>query len=179
MISLSLKELEQKPKNDDIKDYKRLSLDKLLSKLDKTKQVQKTKTIKDIRKENFNSDKILRDIRILYEPEKDYYEPIKTINAFNNNCIEYESNGDKDKILSVKEYLNMIKQYLRDIINDHKTQDEWKIQLTMKINFIPSKDSKDSSKTHTMHTTSDNIEIIMGNETYEIIEELVESFLPK
>ena len=34
-----------------------------------------------------------------------------------------------------------IKRYLSDIINDHKIQGEWKIRLTMEINFISSKDS--------------------------------------
>ena len=28
---------------------------------------------------------------------------------------------DKNKILSIKEYLNLIRPFLRDIINDHKT----------------------------------------------------------
>ena len=39
------------------------------------------------------------------------------------NCyyIEYESKGEKDKNLSPKKYLNMIRPYLSDIINDHKT----------------------------------------------------------
>ena len=53
--------------------------------------------------------------------------------------IEYEINGDKDKIVSVKEYLDMIRQYLTDTINSHKTQDEWKIQLTLPINYVSSK----------------------------------------
>ena len=39
--------------------------------------------------------------------------------------MEYESIGDKEKILSIKEYLNMIRLYLNDIINDHKNQGEW------------------------------------------------------
>ena len=39
----------------------------------------------------------------------------------------------------------------------------------MSFNFIS---SKDSNKTCTMHTKSDNIEIMIGNETNEIIEEL-------
>ena len=56
-----------------------------------------------------------------------YFQPIKTNDAFNSNYIEYESKGDKNKTLSIKEYLNMIRPYLRDIINDHKTQGEWKI----------------------------------------------------
>ena len=30
--------------------------------------------------------------------------------------------------------------HLRNTINDHKIQGEWKIQLTMAINFISSKD---------------------------------------
>ena len=83
----------------------------------------------------------------------------------------------------------MIKPYLSDIINDHKTPKnlrvpssnetqfgELKIQLTMSINFIS---SKDSDETRNMHTKSDNIEIIMGSETNDIIEELLESLLQK
>ena len=63
----------------------------------------------------------------------------------------------------------MIKPYLRDIINDHK---KWKIQLTIPISFISYKDLKE---TCTMHTRSDNI--MTGNETNNIIEELFESLL--
>ena len=66
----------------------------------------------------------------------------------------------KNKNLSTKEYLDIIRPYLSDMINDHKTQSEWKIQLTMQINFIS---SKDSEETRTMHTKSSNIEIVMGN----------------
>ena len=88
----------------------------------------------------------------------------------------------------------MIRPYLSDIINDHKTlkklrvhsrnevinyvtqYGEWKIQLTMSINFISSKDSDENCN---MHTRKDNIEIIMGSETNNIIEELCESLLQK
>ena len=42
--------------------------------------------------------------------------------------------------LSVKEYLYMIIPYLRDMINNHKTLGEWKIQLSVKVNFVSSKD---------------------------------------
>ena len=68
----------------------------------------------------------------------------------------------------------MIKPYLRDVINDHKTRREWKIQLTMQINFIP---YKDSEETRTMYTNSHNIEIMMRKETDEIIEKLREFLL--
>ena len=87
----------------------------------------------------------------------------------------------------------MIRSYLIDIINDHKTQGEWKFhsgnevinyksqgewktQLTMIINFIS---SKDFDKIRTMHTRNINMEIMMGNEKDEIIEELFESLLQK
>ena len=46
----------------------------------------------------------------------------------------------------------------------------------MPINFIS---SKDSDETRNMHTKSDNIEIMMGSETDDIIDELCESFLQK
>ena len=61
----------------------------------------------------------IRGIRNLFgENDDDYYEPIKTKSAFNDNYIEYESRGDKNLLL--KEYLYMIIPYLRDMINDHK-----------------------------------------------------------
>ena len=50
-----------------------------------------------------------------------YYRTTKTKSTFNGNYIEYESKGDKDKNLTRKEYLNMIRPYLSDIIDDHKT----------------------------------------------------------
>ena len=65
---------------------------------------------------------------------------------------------------------------MSDIINDHKTQGKWKIHLTMTINFFS---SKDSEEIRIMHSKSDNIEILIGNETNESIEELFESLLQR
>ena len=61
--------------------------------------------------------------------DEDYYKPIKNVSDFDNNdnYTECESKRDKDKTLSITEYLNMTRPYLRDITNDHKTQREWKI----------------------------------------------------
>ena len=59
-----------------------------------------------------------RDIRTLFSQEDDYFKPIRVGNFFNNNnYIKYESTGYRNKNLSVKEYLNKIKPYLRDLIN--------------------------------------------------------------
>ena len=117
------------------------------------------KSIKDIRKENYDVEKILRDIRTLSEPEEDYYKPIKILNAFDDNFVEYESNGEKGKTLSVKEYIDKIKPYLDDLIDEHKIEGEWKIQLTMTISFL----LKISNETHNMHFKSNNIEIMINN----------------
>ena len=59
---------------------------------------------------------------------------------------------------------------------NYKTQGEWKIQLMMIINFIF---SKNSDEIHTMHTKSNNIEIMMGNKIDESIEEFFESLSQK
>ena len=61
-------------------------------------------------------------------------------------------------------------------IIDYKTPTEWKIQLTMSINFIS---SKDSDETRIVHTKSNNIEFMMGSETDEIIKDLFKSLLQK
>ena len=61
---------------------------------------------------------------------EDYYKPIKINNYFNDDYIEYETNSDKDIILSVKEYLDVTRQHLSVIINNHKTKNEWEIQLS-------------------------------------------------
>ena len=56
----------------------------------------------------------IRDVENLFNrsTDEDYYRPIRTKCAFNDNFIVYESKGDKDKKLSPKEYLDMIKPYL-------------------------------------------------------------------
>ena len=66
----------------------------------------------------------------------------------------------------------MESSFRRYIIN-HKTQSEWKIKLTMAINFIS---FKDSDETCTMHTKCTNVEIKKGSETDEVIKELFKYF---
>ena len=126
--------------------------------------------------------------------DEDYDGPIITNNAFNNSYIQYESKGNKDKILAINKYLDMIRPYLSNMINDHKTQDqgkihsvntitehktqgEWKIHLTTAINFISSKENSD--ETCTMHAKSYNGEIMMGGEIDEITEKLFKSLLQR
>ena len=70
------------------------------------------------------------------------------------------SNGDTNKALSIEEYLDKIRPYIKDIINDLKKSDTEKLQLTIVINFIS---SKDTGEEHVMHSKSDNIEIMISD----------------
>ena len=60
-------------------------------------------------------------------------------NFWSNSYIEYESRGVRNKALSVEKYLNKIRPYLKDIINNLKEFGTWKIQLTIEISFVFSK----------------------------------------
>ena len=125
---------------------------------------KEVKRIKDI---------IFKNIKNLFEKEKEednYQKPVRVNNFQSNNHIEYKSNGDRNKILSVDEYLNKLRPYLKDIKNDLKKSGPQKIQLTIAINFISSID--DSDEERVMHSKSDNIEITINDEADEVIEEL-------
>ena len=119
-----------------------------------------------LKKDKGIKDNVINDIKTLYESKYDCYKPIGTFsNAFSINYIEYENNGGKDKTLLVDDYLDKVKTFLNLFIDNHKTQSEWNIQLTIATTFIS---SKDSEETRDMHTTGNNIEVMMSHETGEI-----------
>ena len=61
------------------------------------------------------------------------------------------------------------------MINDHRiTRTVWKMQINMHVNFIS---SRDTGEIHTYYAWSDNVSIMQGNDTYDIIKEIFESFL--
>ena len=98
------------------------------------------KGIKDIVRSN---------IKNLFEYEKEeenFYKPVRVNSFCSNSYIQSKSNKDKNRILSVEEYLDKIKPNLRDIINDLKQPGTWKIQLTITINFFSSKDDYDEER---------------------------------
>ena len=61
-------------------------------------QKKNYKTIRDVRKENRDEDIILRNLKFLLDSEKDHYKPLKTVNTFNNNCLQYYNM----KVLEIK-----------------------------------------------------------------------------
>ena len=74
-------------------------------------------------------DRIIIDIKNLFEQEEDYYKPIRVGDFYSNNYIKYESNGNRNQTLLIKEYLDGIKPYLKDIINVSKNLIHGKFNL--------------------------------------------------
>ena len=143
----------------------------------KENMIKSIRNLFKLKKENLTiKDRIIRDIRTLFELGDDYYKPIRVGNFLNNNYIEYESNGDRNKNLLVKEYLVRIKPYLRDLIINLQKSGTWKIQLTIAINFIS---SKDIDEERLMHSKSYNIEFMSYDNANEVTNELFESLLSR
>ena len=140
-------------------------------------------------------------IRTLFkEFNRDYYKLKRTDDGFTgrrNNYIEYnyiyKSKGDRYENLSPKKYLNMIRPYLRDLINDYKLTmgsnndeneendsdsdcAEWKIQLVMQNNCIS---TKNIEETPTIYLASEPIEIFMGSDTEDVVDTLFNTILQR
>ena len=142
------------------------------------KKFKKDKIEKKQQNETIIKDKIIRDIRTLFKQKEkeDYYKPKRVSNSWNNNNIEYESNGDRKRNFSPDQYLSKIEPCLRNIINNLQNSNAWKIQLIIVINFISSKDSEED---RVMHSSSDNIKSTFHSEVNDVIEKLFKSLRSK
>ena len=87
--------------------------------------------------------------------------------------MKYESNGDRNKTLSLAEYLNTIKRYLRDIIIDLQESDTRKLQLVIAVNFMSSKDAEEERVTHSMRENI--IKFTSYNDADEVVHKFFES----
>ena len=104
------------------------------------------------------------------------------------------SKGDRYENLSPKKYLNLIRPYLRDLINKHKptaelnnnnnnnnsnnsnNRAEWTIQLKMHINCISTRSFTDK---RTMNPKSEPVEIFMGSNTNDVIDKRFNTLLQR
>ena len=128
---------------------------------------------KKINNNNNTNDDFIENIRDLFNILD--YEPLLIKTGFDNNYLEYMSNGNNS--LSFNEYLELIKPYLYDLINVYKTKREWKLQLSAEISFVSQK--PDSNEIRIMYTRSTPEEIIIGCETEEVAEKLIMQLLQK
>ena len=130
-------------------------------------------------------------IRTLFgEFHRDYYKPIRTDSGFagrNDNYVEYTSKGDRYENVSPKEYLNIVKPCLRDLINEHiptmelnntdnNNRAEWKIQLTMQNSCLS---TRNFEETRTISTKSEPVEIFVGINTNDFIDRLFNTLLQR
>ena len=77
---------------------------------------------------NNNNDDFIENVKDLLSILD--YEPVLIKKGFDNNYLEYMSNGNNS--LSFNEYSELIKPYLYDLINVYKAKGEWKLQLSEK-----------------------------------------------
>ena len=131
----------------------------------------------DLKKLNKYQDNITYGLDYLFNElnGEDYYEPKEIKSAFDGSYILYESRGDKDNKLALFKYFDIIRPYLKDMIDDYKSNGEWKIQIIIRIfiSFI------DKNETQVMHTKSDNVEIMNGTNTSDAINELIDSLIKR
>ena len=93
--------------------------------------------------------RVIRDNKNLFEKKEKYYKPARVGNFYFNNYTEYDT-------------------WI------HGTSDTWKIELTIAINFIS---SKDNDEVHVIHSKSNNIEITTYDKAYEASKNFLNRFL--
>ena len=108
-------------------------------------------------------DKIINDIWTSKEERK---------KNEHNNYMEHESNSDKNRDLSLDEYFNKIESYLRNIIISLQNSDASKIQSTIAIDFIFSKDAEEE---RVIHSSSGNMKFTHYSDANDVIEKLLKS----
>ena len=136
------------------------------------KDLFNNKLDKKINNKNANDD-FIENIRDLFSILA--YEPVLIKSGFDNNYLEYMSNGNNS--LSFNEYLELIKPYLYDLVNVYKAKGEWKLQLSVEISFVSQKPGSDENRV--MYTRSTPGEFTIGSETEEVAEKLIMPILQK
>ena len=135
--------------------------------IEKTKQFNSKKTNKRL----IDLEKKLLELKKYHDHDDNEYRGIKEMKDLFKLSVD-ESKGDR--ILGIHEYLTLIEKYLRELINHYKNKGEWKIQLTVAMNFVSLKPG--SAGTRVMYTRSFNEEIMGGSDTDEVIKSLFGSF---
>ena len=167
--------IELLAKKRNIKNYKSKASNRLYNIF--KKQSKNKKRIDDIREELKNpkyniSKSESKDIKgNLYNIEKQRKTSLK-------ETSQYLDELDK-RILRLSKYHDYDDFEYKGItiIEEYKLKGEWKVQLTIEVNFISLKPGSD--ETRIMYTRSDNIEIMFGDDNDDIIEQLFESLLQK
>ena len=108
------------------------------------------------------------------EEDEDYYKPEIVNNAFKSdngdyNYREYESR-ESQYYESLEEYLSKIRPYLENMIREYMSIGEWKLQLTISIKFIS---SRNPEQFRIRHSYSENNEIMSGTDINDAVNNLL------
>ena len=96
----------------------------------------------------------------------------KNAGVFDDKYIQYKSEGDEK--LTMEQYLQKIRPYLHDVIGNLKTSGKWKIDPSMNITVMS---SKDSGEKLLMHSKSGKRQVMFGFDTEEIFVDFLNFFL--
>ena len=100
----------------------------------------------------------------------EHHKPILTRSSFEGNYVKYTSSGDFTS--SIDAYFEKINFYLSNLIYYYMLKGKWRIQLSMQVSFI----SPINEEADIMHSKSDNVEIMRGRSTNDILNMLIETF---
>ena len=119
-----MEELKSIARKIGIKNYENFS------RTESVKEIGKLEPPKESKKEKITGALLLKGKKNIgfkpkkSKPKKDVYKPIKISGTFSDNLVEYQSNDNKDKSISITGYLNNIREHLRKLINDKKKNGE-------------------------------------------------------
>ena len=115
----------------------------------------------------------IRDLEYMFnevnENDEDYYKPEIVGDAFKGNYRVYESRGSQ-YYESLEECLIKIRSYLENMIREYVSTGEWKLQLTVSIKFIS---SRNPEQFRIGYSYSENIEIMRGTDINNAVNNLL------
>ena len=94
--------------------------------------------------------------------------PAEIETVFDRDFIIYELIGNSDEILLLNEYLEIMKSFLKNIIDSLKQSGKWKTKFSAKIIFKSSKDIDYNSHKYLWVSKKD---IMTSEKTEEVIKE--------
>ena len=116
----------------------------------------------------------LKDLEYTFGDLDDCYKPLLAGKFAGGNYQLYTCRGDRDRNMPIDTYLDKVIPYLRMLI--HKKVTDQKMQLDIRINLMH---ITDANKRITFYMKTDNIICLPGDNTDDILEQLIASFYEK
>ena len=115
----------------------------------------------------------LKDLEYTFGDLNEYFKPILAKDSFEGNYQMYSCRGDKDRTMSISQYLDTVKSYLFALIDEKKNISSQKIQLVIAVNLI----HLTKNYRITFYVNSKNIVTNPSDKTEEKLYQLYDSLL--